>query len=191
MRFLLGSFRLVCLKVAAEHSSVSVRAMAADDQFELVAKASMGKGSSSAELGAMTDAPKRRGDEIESRPKARGIGAYASIPAPPAPELGEKMVTITFPEGIADLPTWGATLMTCGKVASERLSYEELRSSENADHVQYCKWLMARATTMKGQFKDFISYVQAYEAQFGKIDEQQLPVYIPGTKEKRILKKRA
>ena len=81
--------------------------------------------------------------------------------------------------------------MTCGKVASERLSYEELRSSENADHVQYCKWLMARATTMKGQFKDFISYVQAYEAQLGKLDEQQLPVYIPGTKEKRILKKRA
>ena len=161
---------MVFLKVAAEHSSVSVRAMAADDQFDLVglteeeqstltmlvAKASMGKGSSSAELGAMTDAPKRRGDEIESRPKARGIGAYASIPAPPAPELGEKMVTITFPEGIADLPTWGATLMTCGKVASERLSYEELRSSENADHVQYCKWLMARATTMKGQFDVFI-----------------------------------
>ena len=57
MRFLLGSFRLVCLKVAAEHSSVSVRAMAADDQFDLVglteeeqsmltmlvAKASMGR----------------------------------------------------------------------------------------------------------------------------------------------------
>ena len=90
MRFLLGSFRLVCLKVAAEHSSVSVRAMAADDQFDLVglteeeqsmltmlvAKASMGKGSSSAELGAMTDAPKRRGDEIES---CRRQGASAPM----------------------------------------------------------------------------------------------------------------
>ena len=62
----------------------------------------------------MTDAPRRRGDEIESRLKARGIGTYASIPVPPAPELGEKMVTITFPKGIADLPTWGSTMWQGG-----------------------------------------------------------------------------
>ena len=177
-------------------------AEAADEQFDLVgltgeeqvlltrlvAKASRGSGAMT--QGAMTDAAKRRGDEMEPRPKARGVGSYAAVSAPEAPEL-EQTVKAGLPEGIPNLSTWGLTVMTSGKVAAERLSYEELRASTNSDHVQYCRWLMARANTMKGQFKDFISYVQAYEARHGKADEHQLPTFIPGTQDRRILKKKA
>ena len=176
---------------------------AAEDQFDLVgltdeeqelltklvAKASMNHGTMS--QGAMTDAAKRRGDEMDPRPKTRGApSSYAAVAVPAAPEL-DRIVVTGLPEGVPDLHTWGLTVMTSGKVAAERLCYEELRASTNSDHVQYCSWLMARANTMKGQFKDFISYVQAYEARHGKADEHQLPTFIPGTQDRRILKKKA
>ena len=73
-------------------------AEAADEQFDLVGltgeeqelltrleKASRGSGAMT--QGAMTDAAKRRGDEMEPRPKARGVGSYVAVSVPEAPEL--------------------------------------------------------------------------------------------------------
>ena len=119
-------------------------------EFELLSPHSMGASS-------MTDAAKRRGDELSSEerpmPKQR----------PLLPKDAGK--TSSFPPGIHSLGEWGLTVLTLGKYSKENLTYAELSSDPDKAKQAHCTWMMSQKdrADLSPVFQDFIKYLQMRE----------------------------
>ena len=151
------------------------------------------------EVGAMTDASKRRSlamDGSPDRPHRAGAPGYGpSLPVVPAVvvsalsaeqwQLLENRGNGLVPFGIT-MKQWADTLLDFGKYKSERLSFVELAASDCPRKMDYCKWVMdhenAKSTP---QFKDLAAFLRVFKAVFPSHADE--PVF-PGSQIARVFK---
>ena len=158
-------------------------------QDALLQLASISGGSS------MSDAAKRRGDEISESddfqlvrgsPKTAGSSAHTLIS-----EDGAMLVRdVPLPRGVTDLETWGRTVCTLLKVEKRGLTYAELikESKTCPDILRYLRWVKSNAP-ISAKVKDLGDFIRA--SGISLLDEQSEAATFqchPGTSEVRKLK---
>lgn len=170
-----------------------------EDDFERV---SFGSGFLPVTPGAMSDASKRRSDDLENPAKKQMpllTKAQVAVAAdrmmepetpyptgarvPPvvmnSPALASENV---FPPGIDSLKQWGQCLIAFGQYANLNMSYDELLADPSKR--SYVKWLKdhhgVRATA---EYTDFIKYTKAIAE-----SDESTEAYFPGTRTVRRFK---
>ena len=129
--------------------------------------------------GAMTDATKRR--LAESGPSASDESStmkpYAPSSAPAAPFNQEvnTMPQPVLPTGVNSIDDWGRTVISFGKYRYQHMSYYEMMTSKDPDHVSYVK------------LHDLTSYITEWRLDQARARGSQ-QVLIPGTCTVRTLK---
>lgn len=123
-------------------------------------------------MGGMSDAAKRRGDEVESfdesvRIKQKPLPPSMTCQEPNDPQAAsseaatEEIISAMLPPGISSMDEWGNTVLETGKFAGESLTYAELSSSRVKEKMQYCSWLLAqKSRPFCPELKDFIKYMK-------------------------------
>ena len=112
------------------------------------------------DLGAMSDASKRRMDDEGYQAKT---GRVKQAPIQPS----GKSTSPTLPSDVSSLEDWGTTIMKIGKFEKAGLSYQELAASTQKDTQKYLSWLMKSLNdSFNPQFHDLVSYLHATE--YGK-----------------------
>jgi hypothetical protein len=145
-------------------------------------------------LGAMSDSSKRlrstsedagfEGYEHIGTPRAKQVTLSPSggsqLPLLPGPDTGVKLSP-----GITDLKDWGTTVCKLPKVASLKLSYEEL-VQDPKNHQDYLMWVLkhgADRADRGGRLEDLRLYLKAIKYdQKPELSRDQL---FPGTQEIR------
>ena len=148
---------------------------------------------------AMSDASKRRMTEFVGHADHPPAGYTSLAPSPPLHpfistvegdpvQLGttKKGTMIAFPPGVADLSTWGSTILEFGKFGGIEFTYEDLMRSGEKEHKSYVKWCVSQADSSEGRLRDLCLYLVAYENVTGTMEQR--PV-IPGTTEVRRLRR--
>ena len=138
---------------------------------------------------SMTDASKRRLDTSPER-ELRNHGYCAPKTGTPVDAMTcetygktKKGLTISLPEGLADLAMWGRSVIEFGKFQSRGWTYSELAESADKEAVSYVKWCKGQVDSSEGLLHDLCLYLWAREYRPGN----QLPV-IPGTDHVRKLR---
>lgn len=141
-----GCFELLLTAMREE----SLLSDADSSEFELLSPKSMVASS-------MTDAAKRRGDELS--PEEFRV----SKQRPVLPMGAEK--SSSFPPGIHSMEEWGLTVLTLGKYSKENLTYAELSGAADKAKQAYCTWMMSQKdrSDLSPVFCDFIKYLQMRE----------------------------
>ena len=101
---------------------------------------------------------------------------------PVAPGIQKTSATVSLPPGVTDLQDWGSTICALPKVASEKLSYNELMQSSK--HVSYLRWVAAHGQNRGGRFEDLALFLKA-----AGFDEKAESSCYPGSSETRERKK--
>ncbi|CAK9010335.1 unnamed protein product [Durusdinium trenchii] len=119
-------------------------------EFELLSPSSKPQGS-------MTDASKRRSDEVSSSE------APCLKQRPIAPHAGGKQPDDRFPPGISSLTEWGKTVLQYGKFGKADLTYAEMADDPAKDKSSYCTWIKSQKDrdTLHVQLRDFGKYLAA------------------------------
>ena len=125
------------------------------------------------EPGSMSDASKRRGDDLSHAEAAH----TKQRPLPMSGSAETSTVKDEFPPGIDSLEMWGCTVLETGKFAKESLTYHELSSSSDADKKRYCSWLLSQKSRkdFSPEMRDFVKYLNLVSHD----DSQQS--YFPGS----------
>ena len=132
--------------------------------------------------GAMTDATKRR--LAESGPSASDESStmkpYAPSSAPAAP-FNQEVNTMPqpVPTGVNSIDDWGRTVISFGKYRYQHMSYYEMMTSKDPDHVSYVKWAMARHQSSDGALHDLTSYITEWRLDQARARGSQ-QILIPG-----------
>ena len=119
-------------------------------EFELLSPSSKPQGS-------MTDASKRRSDEVSSSE------APCLKQRPIAPHAGGKQPDDRFPPGISSLTEWGKTVLQYGKFGKADLTYAEMADDPAKDKSSYCTWIKSQKDrdNLHVQLRDFGKYLAA------------------------------
>ena len=140
------------------------------DEFELISEA-----------GSMSDAAKRRGDELSPSDAPQ-------MKQRPLPTRGnqEEAPVGNFPPGIDSLKTWGCTSLESGKYAKSGFTYHELSSSDDPEKKRYCTWLLSQKSRpdFNVEIKDFVKYLDAMA-----LSDQGDQSYFPGSTVVRKLRR--
>ena len=83
--------------------------------------------------------------------------SYQQLPMLPA--------DMELPPGIVSLTQWGQTVITFGKYAKRKMTYDALAVLEGEEAMSYRGWTMARETTGGPQLKDLAMFFRARQAQ--------------------------
>lgn len=147
------------------------------------------------EMGAMTDAPKRRMLEPKAAAVYRGadeavvppFNASDTSAATPSPMgCAKKGTIICLPKGVGSVDKWGDTIIDFGKFKDLNITYYELFVSDDNDHQDYVRCALGRADCGKDHLLDLARYVTAMQNIQKKSDQR--PV-IPGTHAVRRFRK--
>lgn len=141
---------------------------------------------------AMTDAVKRRGDDL---PESEGFEVVSSLTSSVEPEklpIKKEPVASTevkLPTGIPDLQTWGRTVCTLPKYEERHMSYSELveEAQTSVETHRYLYWVQGN-TQKSPKVKDFAEYMKASGV---KLEWKRAPPAhkcLPGTSEERQFK---
>ena len=148
---------------------------------------------------SMSDASKRRGDEISENvsehgefqlvcdsPKTGGSNSTTQV----ATDGTTVIRGVALPRGVSDLDTWGRTVCTLPKVEKRGMNYAELiaESKISTDTLRYLRWVKSNAP-VSAKVKDLGDYMLASGISLS--DEQSgaaASVCYPGTTEVRKLK---
>ena len=148
------------------------------------------------EPSSMTDASKRRSEEIEDEPVFKRVlaadEAYSSEGPPQPVKVGQtpRGKAIFLPPDVATVRAWGRSVIQFGKYAMKRdevgLSYAELfEDRSDPEKIRYVKWVVSQTDSAKGLLLDLASYLCVRSAEVA--EGSQLP-FIPGTSTLRVLK---
>ena len=112
----------------------------------------------------MSDGSKRRLAEAE--PAFEGYGKI-DVKKVNKPSSGASSALVKgLPPGVADVETWGRTIMEKGKFSHRQLSYEEMRACAELPVSSYVDWLTQHLNDgMNAQFHDFVAYVKMKNAE--------------------------
>ena len=148
------------------------------------------------EAQSMSDASKRRGDDLMEEFGSKRV-LTAEVPyqmeGPPQPTrvgVTPRGKPIYLPQDVIDVQTWGRSVIQFGKYMKKRdqaeLSYCELfEAVHDQEKARYVKWVISQTDSAKGLLLDLASYLCVRSAEVQ--GEDQLP-FIPGTSTLRIVK---
>ena len=144
--------------------------------------------------GAMTDGSKRlRGHSPPASPVNTASAPVSAAAPPKAPSKAKaagakKTVTPdwSFPPGINDLPTWGATVLDWGKCKDK--TYQEVAEDVSESGLSYRRWLLARKESGSPNLKDLATYLHARTCLNDLPQAPSATLPIPGTTKARVLR---
>ena len=153
--------------------------------------------------GAMSDACKRRPDELENPTrrqmpiltKAQVAVAADRLMEPETPyPTGARTLTAdmlptttnrastVFPPGIKSLKQWGSCCIAFGQYAKMNISYDELLA--DSSKRSYVKWLKDHhGDRSSAEYTDFVNYMEAIA-----VTGESVEAYFPGTRTTRRFK---
>ena len=152
--------------------------------------------------GAMTDASKRQRGGRSLSPSPTSTAGTASCPVvdkkvepgtagvKPKPQTPSSKKDLTsdwtFPPGIGDIPTWGATVLDWGKCKDK--TYQEVAEDTSEGGLSYRRWLLARKDSGSPNLKDLASYLYARTC-LNDLPQAPVPqIAIPGTSKPRVFR---
>lgn len=143
------------------------------------------------EAGAMTDGSKRRMSEDPIR--ERQSGGSSSQPAMEAlvvsPENWRRLEELGYgliPNGMESVEKWSDTLINFGKYKGANLSYFDLLTSAQPEHVGYVKWMLDHETEKSSPlFKDLVAFIRLFRR---VCTTPSTGTHFPGTQVVRVFK---
>lgn len=132
--------------------------------------------------GSMTDASKRRGDDISE------LDGYQLVEESSSSEESDDP-KVQLPKGVPDISTWGRTLCTLPKLAKLKASYDELtvKAKTSEEIASYLKWVMNNGSK-SAKVQDLCDFLEAVGYDPNPKPKVPSSKCFPGTTEERVLK---